>query len=79
MIKPLQEIIFRPVDGIWQDAEGHVLADVLTLYDLVIDDRAQFVRLYDYERMLKIYFRASAGKVMLTIWRLGKDDLRSID
>lgn len=72
MIKPLQEITFRPVDGVWMDAEGHVLADVLALYEIVVDDRCQFARLYDYERVLVIYYRASAGKITLTIWRMGK-------
>lgn len=70
MIKPLQDIIFRPVDGMWQDAEGNIMADVLASYDIIVDDRTQFARLYDYERMLRIYYRASAGKVTLTIWRI---------
>lgn len=75
MVKPLQNIIFRPVDGIWQDAEGHVLADVLASYDIIVDDRCQFARLYDYERRLVIYYRASAGKVLLTCWRMEKEDI----
>ena len=70
MHKPLQDIRFRPVDGIWQDAEGHVLADVLASYDIILDDRTQFARLYDYERELVIYFRAAALKATLTIWRM---------
>ena len=70
MIKPLQEVIFRPIDGIWRDAEGCVLADLLADYDIIVDDRCQFARLYDYERRLIIYYRASAGKVTLTIWRM---------
>lgn len=70
MTKPLLEIIFRPVDGIWQDAEGHVLADVLASYDIIVDDRTQFARLYDYERMICFFFRSYAGKVTLTLWRI---------
>lgn len=70
MIKPLQEITFFPMDGIWQDVEGHVLADFLSLYDIIIDDRTQFARLYDYDRKICIYYRGTAGKVTITIWRL---------
>lgn len=72
MVKPLQEIVFRPVDRVWMDAEGHILADVLAYYDIVVDDRCQFARLYDYERMILFYYRASALRVTLTCWRIQK-------
>lgn len=70
MVKPLQDIIFRQIDGIWQDADGCVLADFLANYEIIVDDRTQFARLYDYDRMLCIYYRATAGKVQITIWRI---------
>lgn len=70
MIKPLQEVIFRPVEGVWQDAQGCILSDFLASYEIIVDDRCQFARLYDYGRMILIYYRASAGKVTITIWRL---------
>lgn len=70
MIKPLQEVSFFLIEGIWQDVEGHILADFLASYDIIVDDRTQFARLYDYERMILIYYRASAGKVVITIWRI---------
>lgn len=71
MTKPLHEMIFRPIDGIWRDcSNGAVLADVLNEYELVIDDRAEFIRLKDYRRNLSIYYRASAGMVKITIWEI---------
>lgn len=71
-MKPLQEIKFFNIQGKWQDAQGCILADFLASYDMVIDDRCQFARLYDYERMILIYYRASAGNVKITIWRIHK-------
>lgn len=70
MIKPLQEITFRPVSGMWVDAEGHVLADVLASYEIVVDDRCEFARLKDYERMIEFFYRANARKITLTCWRI---------
>lgn len=63
--------VFRPTEGIWQNAEGEVLADVLAEYGLTIDDRTQFARIYDYEQMLCFWYRAyGAMKVTLTIYNL---------
>ena len=71
MVKPLQEIhFFLMPDGMWRDVEGHILADVLASYDIIVDDRAEFIRLKDYERKLTIYYRVWGGKISLTIWRL---------
>lgn len=71
MTKPLREMIFRPIDGIWRDcSNGVVLADVLNEFELIIDDRAEFIRLKDYQRNISIYYRASAGKITITIWKL---------
>lgn len=73
MTKPLREMIFREIDGIWRDCStGAVLADVLSAWDMVVDDRAEFMRLRDYNRNVSIWYRASAGKVKITIWSLGK-------
>ena len=71
MVKPLQEVIFRPVDGLWISAEGNVLADFLAAYGYIIDDRCEFARFRDYERMFYVFYRAEARKVKITIWRLG--------
>lgn len=70
MSKPLQEVRFYEINGLWQDAHGCVLADFLSEYNIVMDDRCQFARLYDYERMLCIWYRAHAGRVTITIWRI---------
>lgn len=73
MTKPLREMIFRPIDGIWQDCStGAVLADVLSEYDIVFDDRAEFMRLRDYDRNVYIWVRAGANKVTITIWKIGE-------
>lgn len=71
-MKPLQETNFFLIDGAWRDTYGNILADVLAKYGLLIDDRTQFARIYDYERMIIFYFRASAGKITLTLWRMEK-------
>ena len=71
MTKPLREMIFRDIDGIWRDCStGAVLADVLSEYDIMVDDRAEFMRLRDYDRNVSIWYRASAGRVKITIWKL---------
>lgn len=71
MTKPISEMIFREIGGKWTDAStGRVLADVFAEYDILIDDRCQFARLYDYSREICIYYRASAGKVTITIWSI---------
>ena len=69
-MKPLQETSFFLIQGIWQDAYGNVLADFLSKYDIIVDDRCQFARLYDYERKICFFYRASAGKITLTLWRI---------
>lgn len=71
MTKPIKEMIFRVIDGMWRDcSDGKILARVLYEYDLVIDDRTQFARIYDYERKVCFWYRASAGKIKLTLWAL---------
>lgn len=73
MVKPLQDIAFFLMpDGIWRDVEGHILADVLANYDIIVDDRCQFARLYDYERKFIIYYRVYGGKITLTIHRMNE-------
>lgn len=72
MVKPLQDIIFREVNGKWIDPLGNLLADFLAEYDIIVDDRCQFARLYDYKRMVLFYYRASHGKVQITLWRIYK-------
>lgn len=70
MIKPLQTFNFFLIEDMWRDVDGRILADVLSMYDLIIDERTQFARIYDYHRWILFYFRASAGKISLTLWRI---------
>ena len=43
MTKPLRELVFRQMGGMWREcSSGALLADVLNEYELVIDDRAEF-------------------------------------
>ena len=72
MSKPINEQIFRQVDGVWMDAQGQVLADVIRENELVIDDRCQFARFYDYVRDLCIYYRVAGGKIVLTFWNISE-------
>lgn len=70
-MKPIVEYTFRPMPDIWTDAStGEVLADVLTGYDIIIDDRCEFARFKDYDRHMYIWYRAGAGKITITIWPL---------
>lgn len=64
-------MIFREIGGTWTDAStGRVLADVLAEYEIIVDDRTEFARMRDYARNVSIFFRASAGKVTITIWEM---------
>lgn len=74
MNKPLCEYVFRNVDGVWRDVAGNgdILADVLRRHNLLIDDKAVFIRFKDYERGFYIWYRAyNEAKITLTVWRLG--------
>lgn len=74
MTKPLLQFCFHEIGGVWRDItypEQKILADVLEEYEIIIDDRTQFARLYDYRRELCIWYRAySCGKITITIWRI---------
>lgn len=51
------------------DADGEILADFLSNRGIVIDDRAQFARLYDYDLNECIWYRAyGSQKITITIW-----------
>lgn len=64
-------MMFRPIEGVWKDcSDGTILADVLFEYDLLIDDRTQFARIYDYERRICFWYRSKPGCVKLTLWAL---------
>lgn len=73
MTKPIKELIFRPIEGIWTDTRENVgtLADFLAAKNLLIDDRTQFARIYDYEEGVCYMYRASACKVSIEIWKIG--------
>lgn len=69
MRKELYKHVFVPVNGIWTDVsspEPATLAQVMHSLDMIIDDRTQFARLYDYERGIEIWYRAY-GAMRITI------------
>lgn len=69
--KPKLYLVFRPVGGQWLSAEGILLADFLAERGIVMDDRCQFARLYDYDAMECIWYRAyDAQKITITIWNI---------
>lgn len=74
MTKPLFSYVFRPVYDTWIDVKGSepvVLADVLQSYNILIDDRTQFARLYYYKRGIIIWYRAyGALKITIDIWEM---------
>lgn len=74
MTKPIIEYQFRLIEGVWRDVLGkdeRVLADVLAEYEIQMDDRTQFARLYDYRRELGFYYRAfNYAKIILLIFRI---------
>ena len=74
MRKPIHDYIFRPIDGQWIETKENagVLADFLLERGILIDDRTAFARLYDYDEGLCYYYRATAGKIMITIWKIGE-------
>lgn len=71
-LRPYREIIFRPIQGIWQDVAGDsgTLADTLERYGLIIDDKCEFARFKDYEKMMSIWYRAHAQKITITLWKI---------
>lgn len=73
MVKPLKEYDFRQIGGLWRDIksnEQRILSDVLDEYQIVVDDRAEFVRLRDCERGVVIIYRVVWGKITITIWKI---------
>lgn len=73
MTKPLHYLVFRPINGIWTDTRENAgtLADFLADHSLIIDDRTQFARIYDYDEGVCYHYRASAGKVSIELWKIG--------
>ena len=73
MVKPIAKFQFRVIEGLYRDVldKEEVLADVLLEYDLVVDDKAEFIRFKDYDKGLAIWYRSYGGKVTITIWKLG--------
>lgn len=69
MVKPKLNLVFRLVDGLWQSAEGIILAEFLAERGIVMDDRTQFARLYDYDANECTWYRAyGCQKITITIW-----------
>ena len=74
MTKPLNEYVFRPIEDQWVDVKNNagLLADFLGERSLLVDDRTQFARIYDYDAGILYYYRAGAGSVRITLWALDK-------
>ena len=72
MTKPIREYRFREIEGIWRDIRGdnEILADVLEQYSIIVDDRCQFARIYDYERHICFYYRVDGGLITLILWKI---------
>ena len=71
MVKPKLFLVFRPVDGLWRTADDVILADFLAGRGMIIDDRAEFVRMKDYDAHEYIWYRAyGSQKITITIWDL---------
>lgn len=74
MVKPLKDYEFRLIGGVFRDIknqEQELLTDVLTKYEIIVDDRTQFARLYDYVREVVIYYRSHGNVVTIIIWKMG--------
>ena len=71
-VKPIKELRFRIIDGAWREIteDAGILADVLGRWDLDLDYRVQFARVYDHERGICFYYRVDSGLITLTLWRL---------
>lgn len=70
-IEPLKDYMFRNLGGRWSEIHDIdlTLADVLSKYELVLDDRTEFARFYDFERNVVFWYRAYTwAKVTLTLW-----------
>lgn len=77
MTKPIESYIFHPINGVWTDVLGKehlILADVLMSYDILVDDRTQFMRLYDYDRGIIIWYKSHAMVVEITIFNMDRHD-----
>lgn len=72
MSKPLHSYHFRQIDGIWQDTRENagILADFLAARNLLIDDRTQFARIYDYDEDVCYWYRVDGGLITIEVWRL---------
>lgn len=73
MTKPLHDYVFMPVNGIWTDVKGDagILADFLQSKQLIIDDRTQFARIYDYDEGVSYHYRSESRRVTITVWKIG--------
>lgn len=71
-MKPLCEMIFRNVGGIWLNIAGDsaILADVLDTLGIIIDDRCEFARFKDTDKNISIWYRRTGGKITITLWQL---------
>lgn len=74
MLKNKIKYTFRSINGLWrrvdsQEPQPLILADFLKEHEIIVDDRTQFTRLYDYEKNICIEYRANnLAKVVITIY-----------
>lgn len=75
MTKPIADMIFRKVSGIWRRVDSPsqnppTLAEILEELNIIVDDNCEFARIKQYDKMRAIWYRASAGKITITIWKI---------
>ena len=72
MKKPLHSFRFRQVNGTWQDTTENAgtLADFLAARNILIDDRTQFARIYDYQEGVCYWYRVDGGLITIDVWKL---------
>lgn len=72
MSKPQQSFRFRQINGIWQETRENagILADFLVTRNLLIDDRTQFARIYDYEEGVCYWYRVDGGLITIDVWKI---------
>lgn len=72
MSKPLHQYLFRQISGIWQDTTENAgtLAGFLAARNLLIDDRTQFARIYDYQEGACYWYRVDGGLITIDVWKI---------
>lgn len=73
MNKPIKKYLFYEVEGIWVNVlgESKTCAQVLDELNIIIDDKCNFARFYDYENNIMILYKAlTPRKIEIYIWKI---------